>query len=68
MNQFGAVRRAYPQGSVIEMQPMADGWPVRMFRWPNTSSSGDILFAGGRGDIIEKYLEAFAHWHAKDGR
>jgi lysophospholipase len=25
---------------------------------------GSLLFAGGRGDFIEKYLEALAHWHA----
>ncbi len=25
---------------------------------------GTILFQGGRGDIFEKYLEAFAHWHS----
>jgi lysophospholipase len=24
---------------------------------------GSLLFAGGRGDFIEKYLEALAHWH-----
>lgn len=43
---------------------MRDGWPVRMFRWPAESGKGAILFIGGRGDIVEKYLEAFAHWHA----
>ena len=26
---------------------------------------GRILFQGGRGDIIEKYLESFAHWRAQ---
>jgi lysophospholipase len=25
---------------------------------------GSLLFAGGRGDFIEKYLEIYAHWHA----
>ena len=24
---------------------------------------GHLLFAGGRSDFIEKYLEAYAHWH-----
>ena len=24
---------------------------------------GQLLFAGGRSDFIEKYLEAYAHWH-----
>jgi lysophospholipase len=26
---------------------------------------GSLLFAGGRGDFIEKYLEAQHHWHAR---
>ncbi|MEA3015708.1 MAG: lysophospholipase, partial [Sphingomonadales bacterium] len=26
---------------------------------------GSLLFAGGRGDFIEKYLEAMAHWHGR---
>jgi lysophospholipase len=26
---------------------------------------GSLLFAGGRGDFIEKYLEAHAWWHAR---
>ena len=25
---------------------------------------GSILFAGGRGDFIEKYLEVYGYWHA----
>ena len=24
---------------------------------------GRMLFAGGRSDFIEKYLESYAHWH-----
>lgn len=58
------IRRAYPEGSILDTLPMADGWPVRRFRWPlHGDQAGSILFAGGRGDIIEKYLESFAHWH-----
>lgn len=33
--------------------------------WPPALGSaprGSLLFAGGRGDFIEKYLEAYAHW------
>lgn len=26
---------------------------------------GSLVFAGGRGDFIEKYLEPLAHWHAQ---
>ncbi|HVQ09172.1 MAG TPA: alpha/beta hydrolase [Allosphingosinicella sp.] len=35
-------------------------WPAAKGRKPR----GSLLFANGRGDFIEKYLEAFAHWHA----
>jgi lysophospholipase len=57
-------RRAYPSGATITTQHMADGWPVRVFDWPVQTPRGRILFQGGRGDIIEKYLEAFTHWNA----
>lgn len=41
-----------------------DGWELRCFDWPAESvSRGSILFQGGRGDVFEKYLESFAHWH-----
>lgn len=44
----------------------AGKWPLRSLTWPSTGKfqRGSILFLGGRGDIIEKYLESFAHWHA----
>ncbi len=58
-------RRTYPADATITMQPMDNGWPVRVFAWPAASARGSILFLGGRGDIIEKYLEAFAHWHTQ---
>ena len=35
--------------------------------WPQQDPSqarGSLLFAGGRGDFIEKYLEAYRHWYA----
>jgi lysophospholipase len=59
-------RRAWPSGVAPQMKPMADGWPVRVFEQPSTAEQprGSILFQGGRGDIIEKYLECFARWHA----
>lgn len=46
--------------------PAPDGWPLRAFTWPAPDGRpprGSILFEGGRGDIFEKYLEAFDHWH-----
>ena len=39
---------------------------LRVFDWPvdeHVQSRGSILFQTGRGDIFEKYLELFAHWH-----
>lgn len=37
---------------------------MRRFDWTNAESPrGSILFQAGRGDFIEKYLEAQAHWH-----
>lgn len=64
MTDSAALRRAYPPSAAIDMQPLRDGWPVRRFIWPpDVTVAGSILFAGGRGDIFEKYLETFAHWH-----
>jgi len=65
MADFSSFRRAYPPGSVVVMEPAAGGWPLRVFRWEAVAPVGSILFQGGRGDIIEKYLESFAHWHAQ---
>jgi lysophospholipase len=56
-------RRAVPSGAAFCVEPMRDGWPVRRFDWPVEAARGSILFLGGRGDMIEKYLESFAHWH-----
>lgn len=36
--------------------------------WLQTSHAdarGSLIFAGGRGDFIEKYLEAYAYWHMR---
>jgi len=47
---------------------MADGWPVRAFRWPQPDGRrpcGQLLFLTGRADFAEKYLETLAHWHAR---
>lgn len=58
------VRRAMPPGARFSVETMADGWRLRRFDWPGASPSrGSILFEVGRGDMIEKYFEAFAHWH-----
>ncbi|MEK6637467.1 MAG: alpha/beta hydrolase [Pseudomonadota bacterium] len=60
------IRRAHPIGATISQTIMHDGWPLRTFDWPVTGDvRGSILFQGGRGDFIEKYLESFADWHAQ---
>lgn len=58
-------RRAYPDGSTISTWTAPDGWQLRRFDWPAASANprGSILFQAGRGDLFEKYLETFHHWH-----
>ncbi len=60
-----SVRRSYPDGSTIAQWTAPDGWQLRRFDWPSAAERprGSILFQGGRGDIFEKYLETFHHWH-----
>jgi lysophospholipase len=60
-------RRAYPEGSAITTWTAPDGWQIRRFDWPAATAKprGSILFQAGRGDLFEKYLETFHHWHAQ---
>ncbi|WP_448663604.1 alpha/beta fold hydrolase [Sphingomonas sp. CJ20] len=60
-------RRAIPAGATVHRWTAPDGWGLRTFSWPAETASprGSILFQTGRGDIFEKYLETFAHWHAQ---
>lgn len=61
-----SIRRSYPAGSRLDVVATRDGWPLRRFDWPVQGEvRGSILFQGGRGDIIEKYLEIFHHWHGR---
>ncbi|MBB5687066.1 alpha/beta fold hydrolase [Sphingobium boeckii] len=64
MQSVNTFRRVIPQDAALSMLPAADGWPLRRFLWPVADAPrGALLFAGGRGDILEKYLEALHHWH-----
>jgi lysophospholipase len=65
MASFLMDRRAIPAGARIHRWNAPDGWDLRAFAWPAETEAprGSILFEGGRGDIFEKYLESFAHWH-----
>lgn len=48
----------------FETWTAADGWALRSFAWPAPDNcKGSLLFLGGRGDFVEKYLEALHHWH-----
>ncbi|RYD45938.1 MAG: alpha/beta hydrolase, partial [Sphingomonadales bacterium] len=60
-------RRSIPAGASVRQWTAPDGRELRAFAWPAASESprGSILFQGGRGDVFEKYLEAFGHWHAQ---
>ena len=60
------IRRAIPTDAAISRWIAPDGWALRRFDWPARSARprGAILFQGGRGDVFEKYLETFGHWHA----
>ncbi|SOB78548.1 lysophospholipase [Sphingomonas guangdongensis] len=59
-------RRAIPADARVDGFVLADGWPLRRFDWPAAGTTrGAILFQCGRGDFFEKYLESFAHWHAR---
>lgn len=59
-------RRAVPAGARLSTWTARDGWAIRRMDWPaGRKARGSLLFAGGRGDFIEKYLEAHAHWRAQ---
>lgn len=60
-------RRALPAGARFSEWRAADGWPLRRFDLAAAPGAhrGSILFQGGRGDIVEKYLELIAHWHER---
>lgn len=59
-----AVRRALPGDARLSFDAAADGWQLRRFSRPGRGR-GALMFQGGRGDMIEKYLEAFSDWHAR---
>lgn len=58
-------RRSIPAGLSFAPWIAPDGWSLRRFAWPaETGGRGSLLFLTGRGDFVEKYLEALRHWHA----
>src|SRR3546814_4130708 len=68
MNLMAIDRRAHPAGAEFSVWQAPDGWSLRRMRWPQPhgfTPRGSLFFAGGRGDFIEKYLEAMGHWHGR---
>jgi lysophospholipase len=66
MNASSFNRRAIPAGASFGSWLAPDGWRYRRLAWPQpdgVAPRGSILFANGRGDFIEKYLEVLGHWH-----
>lgn len=58
-------RRAIPPQARLGAWTAADGWTLRRLDWEQPAGSparGSLLYAGGRGDFIEKYLEVQQHW------
>ena len=61
-------RRAIPASARLSTWSARDGWELRRLDHPQPAGvapRGSLIFAGGRGDFIEKYLEPLAHWYAR---
>ena len=54
-------RRAWPMNGRLDYWTAPDGWPLRRYRL-GEGTRGRMLLLGGRGDMIEKYLEVVQHW------
>lgn len=61
-------RRALAPGMRLWNWPAPDGWRHRRLDWlqpPGRPVRGSLLFVGGRGDFLEKYIEAMTEWHRR---
>jgi lysophospholipase len=61
-------RRAIPAAARLSDWTAPDGWTLRRLDWRQPEGApvrGSLLFASGRADFIEKYVEALAHWHGE---
>lgn len=60
-------RRSIPANAYFTTTHARDGWGLRTYVQPELSvRRGSILWLGGRGDIVEKYIEAIDGW-SRDG-
>ena len=53
--------RTWPEDGTLDQWIAPDGWKHRVFRIGN-GTRGKMLVLGGRGDMIEKYLEIIAYF------
>ena len=66
MEKAANPRRRHPDGARFVSWAAPDGALLRRMDWPQPGGArprGSLIFAGGRADFIEKYLEALGHWH-----
>ncbi|WP_322963050.1 alpha/beta hydrolase [Sphingomonas fuzhouensis] len=56
-----ALRRSFPAAATLSRWQAPDGWDHRRFDWAAERPRGRLLFQTGRADVVEKYLEVFAH-------
>jgi lysophospholipase len=66
MNAAAFDRRSIPSDADLRDWTASDGWIYRTLERRQEEpgpARGSLLFAGGRGDFIEKYLEVVDHWH-----
>jgi lysophospholipase len=54
-------RRAWPMNGRLDYWSAPDGWLLRRYHL-GEGERGRLLMLGGRGDMIEKYLEVIDHW------
>jgi lysophospholipase len=66
----GIDRRSLPPTAREQGWSAPDGHPIRTLRWgePDGTARGAVLFAVGRGDAYEKYLETYEHWRTRGWR
>jgi lysophospholipase len=59
-------RRSHPAGARFGPWTAPDGRTLRRMDWPQPGGQGrgHLLFAGGRGDFVEKNIEPLIHWHS----
>lgn len=65
MTDAFALRRSFPADARLSHWTAPDGWAHRRFDWVAARPVGRLLFQTGRADMIEKYLEVFAHLVAR---